>query len=88
MYLFEDINYDVQLKNALYHDRFRSVKDVLNIYKKVKMDVDFIKYTFTDIARYGKRNLFFDLSYYNESFFRNVDANNEDGRFSNDLKIF
>ena len=80
MYLFEDINYDVQLKNALYHDRFRSVKDVLNIYKKVKMDVDFIKYTFTDIARYGKRNLFFDLSYYNESFFRNVDANNEDGR--------
>ena len=87
MYLFEDMNYDIQLKNALYHDRFRSVKEVLNIYAKVKSDLDFIKYTFTDLNRYGKRNLFFDLSYYNETFFKNMVTDNTDGRSPMILKF-
>lgn len=81
MFLFEDnINYDTQLKNALYQDRFKSIKDVLNVYKRIKASCPFIKYTFTDLNRYSGRNLFFDLSYYNESFFKNIEYDNTGGR--------
>lgn len=91
MYLFEDnLNYDYQLRNALYQDRFKNVKDVLEIYKRVKSDVTFIKYTYTDIPRYNNRNLFFDLSYYNESFFKNVSKMNEEDKMNNQrlMKVY
>lgn len=64
-------NYDLILKNTLYQDRIRNSKQILSIYKTVKNDLPFIKYTFTELERYKNRNLYFDLSYYNESFFRN-----------------
>ena len=83
MYLFEDnINYDMYLRNALYQDRFRSVKDVLEVYKRVKSDLPIIRYTYTDIPRYGGKNLFFDLSYYNESFFRNINSINDEDKLN------
>lgn len=77
MYLFEEnINYDIFLRKSLYQDRMKNIQQVINLYKKVKADAPFIKYTYPDIGRYNRRNIFFDLSYYNESFFKNaLDAN-------------
>ena len=87
MYLFEDnINYNMALRNTLYQDRFKSIKDVLEVYKKVKADNPWIRYMYTDINRYFKNNLFFDLSYYNESFFRNLPLLNEEDR-ANSAKV-
>ena len=91
MYLFEDnINYNMALRNTLYQDRFKSIKEVLEVYKKVKADNPWIRYTYTDINRYFKNNLFFDLSYYNESFFRNLPLLNEEDRANTNkvMKIY
>lgn len=87
VYLFEDsIKYNAILKKALYNDRIKNNKQVLRIYSKVKSDLPFIKYTFTNIARYKNRNLFVDLSYYIESFFKNMNGLNT--TVSNTPKIF
>lgn len=72
VYLSEADNYDTIFKKALYKTRFKSNREVLDIYKNIKYNLPFIKYTFLDLQRYQNRNLFFDLSYYNESFFKNV----------------
>lgn len=77
IYFLEDVNYDKRLKDALYQDRIRNNKQIVTIYKKVKSDYPSIKYTYTDIGRYDGKNLFFDLSYYNESYFKNVYINQE-----------
>ena len=88
IYLFEDnINYDIQLRSALYNDRFRSVKQVLQIYKELKEELPWIKYTYTDLSRYKNKNLFFDLSYYNEAFFRNFAERLNVGERSNTTKM-
>ena len=88
MYLFEDnINYDMLLRRSLYKDRLRNVKQVMAIYKNVKATMPFIKYTYPDIYRYNKKNLFYDLSYYNETFFRNFDEVNIDDK-ANSLRKF
>ena len=88
MYLFEDnINYDILLRKALYKDRFRNVKQVLAVYKNVKASLPFIKYTYPDIYRYNNKNLFYDLSYYNESFFRNLEELNDEDK-SNSMRKF
>ncbi len=73
MYFFEDsINYDTILRQSLYADRIRNSKEVLEIYKNVKADCPFIRYAFTELNRYDNKNIYFDLSYYNESYFRNA----------------
>lgn len=72
IYLFEADNYDTIFRKVLYKNRFKSNREVLDIYKNIKTNLPFIKYTFLDINRYQDRNLFFDLSYYNESFFTNI----------------
>ena len=88
MYLFEDnINYDLQLRKAIYKDRFRTDREVLNYYKKVKLDCQAIKYTYVNLNMYRGKNLFVDLSYYNDSFFRNMMNLNDDGK-NNTLRVF
>ena len=67
-----DSQLDSILRKNLYNDRIRKNKEVLLLYKKVKQDIPFIKYTFLDTSRYGNRNLFFDLSYYIEVLFNNI----------------
>ena len=88
VYLFEDSNkYNLAIKQALFKDRLKNNKEVIQIYKRVKNDASFIKYTFVDLKLYKNRNLFIDLSYYNESFFRNMsDLNSADK--SNKPRIF
>lgn len=87
-YLFEASDrYDIALRRALFKDRFKSSSQVLDIYKKVKAELPFIKFAFIDVPRYQNRNLFIDLSYYNESFFRNVTELNPEDR-NNTIRIF
>lgn len=88
IYFMEDsINYDTQLRDSLYADRIKNQKQILNIYKKVKQDCSFIRFTFTDINRYNKSNIYFDLSYYNEAYFRNS-INTDDKTMIKTLKIY
>ena len=63
--------YDAQLKKLLYNDRIRQRKDILDMDKQIKADCPFIKYAFPDLDKYNKKNLFVDLYYYNQSFFKN-----------------
>lgn len=73
IFFFEDaLNYDLMLRNALYADRIRNTKQIMAIYKQVKQDCPFLRWTFTNLERYGNKNLFVDLSFYNESYFRSI----------------
>lgn len=88
IYFMEDsINYDTQLRDSLYADRIKNQKQIINIYKKVKQDCPFIRFAFTDINRYNKANMYFDLSYYNEAYFRNS-INTDDKTMIKTLKIY
>lgn len=62
---------DSQLKRVLYKSRLRYRKDVLNLLETVKRENPFIKYTFPEIHKYAKKNIFVDLYYYNAVFFEN-----------------
>ena len=67
----EDTKYDNKLKQLLYKSRLKRRNDVEAIYDIVKIDCPDIKYTFYDLPRYQKKNLFYDLYFYNNSFFSN-----------------
>lgn len=59
------------LKKILYNNRFRTPKEVLDLYKQVKLDAKWIRYTYIDIERYKNNNLLVDLSHYNQTFTAN-----------------
>lgn len=87
-YLFEDsYNYDNALKKTLYKERFRTDKQVLEVYKKVKADLPFIKFAYVNPDRYQGKNVFIDLSRYNETFFRNMALLNDEDR-ANTVRLF
>ena len=87
VYLFESDKYDTALRQALFRDRFKSNKQILRLYQNAKAELPFIKYTYVELNRYANRNLFIDLSYYNESFFRNISDLNSDDK-KNTVRIF
>ena len=62
--------YNKMLYTALYKDRLRTNKDVLNIYKSVKTDLPWIRYTYISPDRY-KLNTLIDTFFYNQTFFAN-----------------
>lgn len=66
----EDAN-DAQLKRLIYNSRMKTRKEVILLYDQVKKDFPFIKYTFPDLAKYQKRNVFVDLYFYTNIFFEN-----------------
>lgn len=63
--------YNPILHKLLYKERYRTPKEVISIYNKVKDDNPFITRTYLDYNRYKKLNLFVDLSFYNQTFFKN-----------------
>lgn len=67
----ENAKYNKQIKKMLYADRMKTRKDLLNYYEMVKNDNKWLKYTYPEIGRYMKRNLFIDTSYYMRLFFEN-----------------
>ena len=68
--------YNKMLYNTLYDDRMRKTSDILRRYKEVKINLPWIKYTYTDMSRY-KYNLFVDTFFYNELFFANNNYDKE-----------
>ena len=73
IFIFEDVNrkYDTRLRTMLYKSRVRRAKDIAPLYDTVKMENPFIKYTFFRLEKYVKKNLFYDLYYYQNAFFAN-----------------
>lgn len=69
----EDTNpkYGNQLRRLLYADRIKQRKEVLMMNKDIKAELPFIKYAYPDIDTYKSKNLFYDLYFYNELFFKN-----------------
>lgn len=67
----EDGKYDTEIRRILYNERIRQRTDLLAILNKVKEENPWIKYAYPDINRYQQKNLFVDLYYYNELFFKN-----------------
>mgnify|MGYP004613222091 CR=1 FL=1 len=67
----ENSTQDAQLRRILYNERIKQRGDLLVMLNKVKEDIPIIKYAYPDIEKYKKRNLFVDLYYYNELFFKN-----------------
>ena len=63
---------DTNLKRLLYNDRIRKRSEILDLLKKVKEEnASWLKYAFPDLVRYQSRNIFYDLYYFNEVFFKN-----------------
>ena len=63
---------DTNLKRFLYTERLKKRADLLNLLEKVKLDTDgMIKFAFPDLRRYQSKNIFYDVSYYNQLFFKN-----------------
>ena len=75
---FENTN-DIQLKKMIYDQRIRKRSEVIEILKAVKKDLPEIKYAFPELDRYGSRNVFIDLHYYTEIFFKNLMWNSKKG---------
>ena len=67
----EDAKNDGQLKRILYNSRMRQRKNLLIKFEQVKQDCPFIKWTYPELNKYQLRNIFVDLSYYNEIFATN-----------------
>lgn len=59
-------------KKMLFDTRIRTQKEVLLKYEEIKKRVPFIKYTFTNPTLYKDRNIFYDWSYYTESFYKHL----------------
>lgn len=62
---------DEIIKKTIYNNRFKTAKEVLLLYDRVKRDIPEIRKTYTTLNKYNGLNLFIDLSYYNEVYFRN-----------------
>ena len=74
-----DSSFDGILKRNLFKDRIKTNKDILNIYKEHVPQLPNIKFTYLSIDKYKGLNLFNDLYYYNEVFFRNNNLTNMRG---------
>lgn len=67
----EDAKTDPILQKYLFQDRLKTRKDLVNYYEMVKRDNAWLKYTYPELGRYVKRNIFYDTSYYTNLFFTN-----------------
>jgi len=59
------------LRKLMYAERFRTPKEVFAIYDQVKTDFPWINKTYLTYDRYRMYNIFIDLSFYNQTFFKN-----------------
>lgn len=65
-------NFDSIFRNMLYEQRMKSQQDCLRFYDTIKEKVPYLQYTYADYRLYRNRNLYYDWSYYTESFFKNL----------------
>lgn len=69
--LSENAANDVLLRKLLFKERIRTTKDLLNIHERIKASCPKITNTRLYMKQYKGFNLYYDLSYYNNSFFKN-----------------
>lgn len=63
--------YDSELRHILYAERIKQRGELLLLLKDVKERNAWIKFAFPDLDRYQGRNVFVDLYFYNEVYFKN-----------------
>lgn len=61
-----------QLRTALYTQRIKKRSELLLKLKQVKAENPWIKYAYPDFEKYNGKNIFIDLYYYNELYFKNT----------------
>lgn len=71
IFLNEDLISDTSIKKAIYSERLKNNRDVFTIYNQVKLDNPEIKYTYLTLDKYKSNNIYVDLFYYNEAYFKN-----------------
>ena len=69
--LSENAANDVLLRKLLFKERIRTTKDLLNIHERIKASCPKITNTRLYMKQYKGFNLYYDLSYYNNTFFKN-----------------
>lgn len=67
----EDAKFDTYLHKILWKSRIKKRQEVIEMDKKIKEDVPWIKFAWPELEKYGQKNLFVDLYYYNYAFFAN-----------------
>lgn len=67
----EDTAYNPLFKRILYNDRIKTIKDLKEIYTKIKKDCPRIKYAFNKYSMYKNLNMFIDTYHYNMTFLKN-----------------
>ena len=82
---FGTYNFSNIFRKMLYNQRMKTQKDVLLFYEKIKNEVPYIQYTYVDPKMYQNRNVFYDWSYYTESFFKHIPKGYDIGEKAIDL---
>ena len=67
----EDAKYDPVLRRIFYDDRIKKRSQMMQIDKRMKTELPFIKYAYPDLKQYNQNNIFVDLYFYNQIFFKN-----------------
>ena len=63
-------NFSNIFKRMLYNSRIKTQKEVLLKYDNIKEQVPYINFTYANPQIYQNKNVFYDWSYYTESFFK------------------
>lgn len=63
-------NYSTMFKQMLFNTRIKNQKEILNLYEKIKDQVPYLIYTYSTPNMYKDMNVFYDWSYYTESFYK------------------
>lgn len=71
----EDAANDPYLRKIFYTERIKKRSEILELLDRAKRDIPEIKYAYPDLDRYANKNLFIDLYYFNECFFKNNTLN-------------
>lgn len=65
-------SHEAVIRRLIHKDRLKSSSDINAVYRKVRKDTDTkIKIYNKEIKKYNGKNIFYDLSYYNDVFFKN-----------------
>ena len=71
VFVHEDAKYDPILRKILYNDRIKKRSQMVEMDKRMKAEFPFIKYAYPDLKQYNQNNIFVDLYFYNQVFFKN-----------------
>lgn len=71
----EDASNDPYLRKIFYTERIKKRSEILELLDRAKREIPDIKYAYPDLDRYANKNLFIDLYYFNECFFKNNTLN-------------